>query len=335
MVVDTTQQIGFGIEAVAETDPIDAVDAAYWRFGIRTKRMNDYHPVETHDWHSVYKANARMPSELVLSGSNLSKGISFLPVNCIPEYLILGSSTTAASVHTITGLASGSQPTFTVRSESTGGTVDKIFSAVGCKATMLSGMIEFREGYGFLTNVLQYTGIKNATPTLNEKHTTGVKFPTTDGAMTGTEVSAKFVYDTNFTLTWDVGGDNVNYANEILAMNWSITNSQNVEGVDGQVETEFIDEGVYVLNVGLLLWRGADKSIYDDFISQNKFDLTMKIYAGSTNYKQYAWTDIGLGVCESPYNMGKDKPTWQAQGTATGVTVTGKDGLPAATYYGE
>ena len=48
MVLESTQKIGFAFESTAETDPITAEGSLYWKFGARTTRFKDLHPIERH-----------------------------------------------------------------------------------------------------------------------------------------------------------------------------------------------------------------------------------------------------------------------------------------------
>ena len=127
MTVSKDSLRGQAIEATPETDPIDATDAKYWYWGIRTFDLKEAArlPTKKYTWIPIYKANDRMPSEIVKISSSMVSGVSFLPVNCIPEYLIMGASSTPASTHTITHISTGSLPTFTDREESSGGTTDR------------------------------------------------------------------------------------------------------------------------------------------------------------------------------------------------------------------
>ena len=95
MVLDTTQQLGWAYEAAAETDPINAVDALYWKFGVRTHNFNDFHPSEFHEWSPIYTGQYRRPADSQLARSTSSGGFAFYPTNGVPLYLIMGSSGTA------------------------------------------------------------------------------------------------------------------------------------------------------------------------------------------------------------------------------------------------
>jgi hypothetical protein len=329
MVMDQNRKNGWALEATPETDPINAIDAKYWKWGVRTKQFKDLNPIETHNWEEIYYANKRNPSDMHLVSSSLSNAVAYFPVNLVPYYLIMGSCSTAAGVHTIDNINTGSLPTFTARTESTGGTVDKIFSAVGCKVQSLSGHIDFSKGTPLMSHTLSYNAIQNdSTPSYNDVHN-GTKFPTDDGLMTGTETKGLFKYDTNFAFHWDSGGDNVDYSGELSFFNFLIINYHNIVGVENQTETEYIHEGNYSLGVSFALKRGADKSLYDDFLAKTQHNMYLTIYAGATNYRTLTWSNVAIGQCAAPDDLEKDasRIIWDAQGKAEDLTITGKDGV--------
>ena len=194
MTVSKESLRGFALEATPETDPINAVDAKYWLYGFRTLDIKEAAnlPTQKYIFIPIYKANDRMPSEIIKIKSELVAGVSFLPVNCIPEYKIMGASSTPASTHTITHISSGSLPTFTDRAESSGGSVDTIMSAVGSKVFTLNTHLEIFQNTGTLTQGIAYNAIKNANPpSLNQVHN-GAIYPTDDGLMTGAQTKTRY-----------------------------------------------------------------------------------------------------------------------------------------------
>ena len=348
--LDQEQQIGFRFEVDGdgngseETDPIDAVNAKYWKIGERTYRFNDLHPAEKHLWEPLYKTSQLNPYDLQLVSTSLQSGIAFYPVNLIPFYMVLGKHTEAGGIHTITNMLPGEDlPTFTKRSESTGGTVDTVFSGVGCKASSLSGLINLAPGaLKTFSQTMTFPGIKNATPTLDEKHTTGAMFPTTSGTMvSANQVQTRFRKDTNFEFVWDTadGGDDIDLLSELISFNYLITNGYIMENVENQAEIEYIDPGEFLFMFTFVLWRGADRSVWDDFLSRTKYKMFLKCYAGATNYMTLTWDKIGLETCDPPYGQKDTKKTWQVYGQSQDFSVLGIDGLHGdaaqTEFYGE
>ena len=224
MALDTTAKIGFRHESAEGTDPISSADTdpndRYWRFGRITHDINNLVPIESHNWSPIYKGNLRNPTDAQLITTQVSSGLAYYPVNLIPYQLIMGNATSHSAtegvneVHTINNINSGALDTFTVRSEMTGGTDAKYTSSTGCKAQSLSGMISFMDEWKVLSHTLSYNGFKTDTPTLNSVHD-GLKYPTTNATMAGTEVDDIFKYDTNTLWSWD--GDD--FINELAIFN--------------------------------------------------------------------------------------------------------------------
>lgn len=337
---DRVQKIGFAYEDTPGTDPIDNATDKYWEFGIRTSAFKDDFPLENKEWRLIYKADSREASEQELVRKQVpGRGVGFLSVNGIMEYLVLNSSSTVGSVHTLTPKATGELQTFTVRGESTGGTVDKFNSAVNCKALQFMGNIEFIQGFGFMANTLIYNGQQQSlpTPTYNLAHN-GLQFPTQDGAMGGTQVKDEFIKDTNFTFRWDVDGDDVDYKAEILQMNFMIRNNLRFSYQQNQTYPQRIREGLYSYGLNFSILRGPDSSIYDDFLTQTDdsslHKIIMKIYAGAVNYKQYTWDKVSVNI-QQPIEMGNDKKLWIVQALPTTLSMDVVDGLDKTAWYGE
>lgn len=358
---DTTQKIGWSKEATAGVDPISTNSSDYWLHGINVNKFEYNHPIERHNFVPSYRGNARYPAELRLVSTEAVEVISFFPVNLIPFYHILATGAThavAANDHTIDPSAPGTAlETYTVRSESTGGTAgsEKYISMTGCKTRVLT--INFnRMRFGdALSAAVAYTGFSSnlepdgtALPALAAAHN-GAKLPATDGTMTGTQTDTLFRHDTNFEFKWDSDADNVDYDDDLLNFNCQLIQNYIVEGKEGQARTAYVTEGSYTFLFGFQLLRGnfaTSDSIYDDFkasTSPTDEHFIFKIYAGSTNYLQLEFMDVGINQCQANYAHFEEPklslPTWDVMGIAENIQVKGRDGLdPNAAqnkYYGE
>ena len=357
MTIETTQQLGWVKEATPGTDPINAVNADYWKFGILTNRFDNEHPIETHNWVAEYHGDHRTPNELSLVSTEARADITFYPVNLIPFYMVLATGAThsvASNVHTIDPSEPGtSHETYTIRSESTGGSgqsptvaTKEFHSMTNCKARALNLSFNRLRFYDFMAATLVFTGMETKTPTLNETHTTGTKYPTTDGTMTGTEVKDPFRWDTNALLTWDYGADNIAYQNQLLNFNTQLINYMGEEGIDGQADIEYLTEGAFEFRFGFQIMRGTDTSIMDDFLACTDppdEHILFKLYSTSTYYLQIEYMDVGVFHCKKNYAkfQGTDRtlPTYDVMGLAEDIQIKGRDGLdPNAAqnkYYGE
>jgi len=326
---DNVQVLGWAWESTEETDPITLSTSLYWQFGFDSQQFSL--PIQNYQIQRYYDGSKRDP-DLDVVQSHVTKSLGFFPTNLIPFYMALGSASSSSGVHTITGVNSGSLPTFTVRTELKGGNVSKYISAVGTKVYSLSF------GYNAMTPQipasigLGYMAIKSQTAALNSAHG-GIKYPTDDYTLTGTEQKNRFKADSNLSFIWDNGGDNVNYSNQLLNFNYILTNDIDPRQIQNQDEVEFQTEGNRSHIVNFQVTRGDDKSIFDD--AGTKKDVKFKIYASATNYIQLTLTNCIGSVSESNYaNFARGEVAyWDFKGEAESVSVEGKDGV-STSFYG-
>ena len=268
--------------------------------------------------------------------------INFYPTTTVADYMILGSCTTAVTnVHTINNIDSGSLPTFTVRSEMSGGTAGATYiSAVGCKATVLTGQLICHEGFGFLSNSLAYTGIKSQAAA-RAGSTTGPYYPTTDGTMTAANQLKTRYHRNDGSFSFTYGGNEIKTS--LATFIYQIVNTLDPSAESGQSETEWIDEGMYSVRISGACWRGADTNadqIYTDHIAETKTsDIVFKIYNGSTNYATRTFSNIAWDQVDAPYAEGSENKWWNFKGQCTDYSVTSLDGITDGVgdkvFYGE
>jgi hypothetical protein len=339
MALETTQKIGFAIEGTAESDPINAEGALYWKFGARTKAFNDKMPTGQKNWIPTYTRTQRMPTQFSLRDKPITGLIGFYPTTTVADYLLLGACTTAATnIHTITNIDTGSLPTFTVRWELSGGTAANYQSAVGCKATALSGQLECTEGYGFLSNTLTYNAIKKITAT-REGATTGPVLQTAEGTIDGTSLTNRYHRnDGTFAFTFnsnDIKAD-------LVFFNYTVVNQQQMMPIENQAETEYIDEGNYIIMFSGALLRGSAEAAAIENYYQTEVEtgeIVFTIYNGSTNYATRTFTNVRLGVCDQPNTLNNTPGLFQFSGVAEDYGVVSLDGITDgvgdAVFYGE
>lgn len=335
MVSDKVQQIGIGLETIEGTDPINAADAKYWGIGIHTRDMKFNHPIEEHVWSPIYHGDSLMPKEQEhVSILFNAKVLSFLPVNLWPFYLVLGKATSPATPVIIEDMIPGSNlPSFTKRTESTGGTYDKIFSVPGCKIHRLDGIFTRFRAVPTLSMTAIYSGIQNVTPSYNDIHN-GPVFPTSEGTLGGTQIAyQRFKKDANTVMTWDYGGDNDNILAPTTTLKFAIINNSWNEMIQGQKYSTGIKEGLYRVELGLQIYRGNQRSVYDDFLALTQHDFRFTIYAGSTNYMTLDFEKVALATATANVKVGPDKWLWDFFGTCDDFTATGVDQINQAEYY--
>jgi hypothetical protein len=334
MTLDTTQQLGWAWEASEGSDPINATNALYWHFGIRTTDLKDKHPTKEQHWSPVYKVNTRNPSDMDNFKNTTAGRYGFYPTNAIPLHMIMGNvslNTPSAGINTFNNLNTGSLKTFTVRSESTGGTVDKFISSQGCKATSVSGFINLLSEHKFLSEIMTYNGLTTiASTALSEVHTTGVKHATDDYTMTGTERDERYRYDTNTLFSWN--------SNDIIVdlgmFKYDIINLHTIKHIDGQAATKYIDEGNYVYTVSFSLWRGNTNTdaVWTDYLAGTQRNVVFTIYNGSTYYRTYTFSNVSLGTMDADYSMGEDNALWHCHGIAEDLSIVAKDGVSTSFF---
>jgi uncharacterized protein (UPF0335 family) len=342
MVQDRNQRMGFQFDAGSPyTDPINSGTAKYWKFGRLSKKLGDLsHPIELHNWEPIYKSNARTPSELELPDVSLRHGLAFFPTNLVPLYMMLGKHTDPAGddEHEITPITDGQLPSFTTRSESTDGSgADKIISAIGCKANQLTGYLDFIQGFTRMSQTLQYTALTSlpnddTNPSHNLKHTTGTKYPTQDGTMTGTQVTTPFRKDTNFAFHWDSSDSDDDLTSQLLQFNYIIEKVEDLEDAENQREIDFIADGNFIIGFSGTVIRDNAKVLKDDYDARTQHDAYLLVYAGSTNFMKLTWDDVGLVRCGMGYPFRGHK-TYAIQGIAEGITVRGTDGVDQTEFY--
>ena len=341
MSLDTTCHIGFSHEGTEGTDPVSSADTDpndhWWRFGRITKNFNNLVPIEIHEWEPIYKANKRNPADAQLNKTYVANGVAYYPVNLIPYQMIMGNASShseAAAVHTINNIDSGPLDTFTVRSELTGGTDAKYTSSTACKAQSLSGMINMLGDWNVLSHTLTYNAWKTDTPTLNSAHD-GIKYPTTNVTMAGTEVDSIFKRDTNTLFSWDTD----DFIAELAMLDFMIINNHTLGFVENQAELEYIDEGNYQFLISASMWRGNCSEFYTDYLAETQKNIVFTIYAGATNYVTLTWNNVALNELKAPQGLGVNKKLWNIAGFAEDLVITGTDGLDANAaqneFYGE
>jgi len=335
MVLDTTQQLGWSWEGTEGTDPINAVNALYWYFGVRTTDLTDLHPTKKQQWSPTYKVNTRNPSDMALVKNTTAGRYGFYPVNGIPLHMILGDvtlNTPGAGINTFDNINTGNLKTFTVRSESTGGTVDKWISSTGCKATSLSGYINLLGDFKFLSEILTYNGLATATSTsLAAIHTTGVMYPTSDYTMTSAnQIDDRYKYDTNTLFSWNAN----DIIDDLCILKYDLVNLQDIKHIDGQAATKYIDEGNYQFVLSFSLWRGNTNTdaVWTDYLAGTQRNVVFTIYNTAANYRQLTFTNVSLMTMEADYSMGEDKALWHCHGLVEDVTAVVKDGVSTSFF---
>lgn len=329
--LDTTSKMSFALEGTPETDPIGA-GGLNWRFGVMTYNMQLEHPTAIKQWEPLYKSDQRNPYDTQLLKSFIQSGVAYYPVNGAALYLLLGQSSTAGDpeAHTMTNIDTGTQPTFTARSELAGGDVAKYFSASGCKVSSLSNMIDLSGNFPYLSETLTFDAIKTNDPPTYD----GVVarfYPTNDGTITGTQRTDRYKKDANTVFTWH----SVDYLPYLQHFNCMLRANHILGHVENQAELEYINEGKYSFGFSFTLLRGADQTVWEDFNAETQDDLVFKIYNTATRYRQITFTNCSLITCKAPHSEDHNMKTWLVQGMAEDQTSIVVDEIDKTVYYGD
>jgi len=321
---------GWAPEAVEEIDPISLASSKYWEFGRNTERFE--FGVEQHEWTPQYYNN-RDPNALVLSKASADNTIAFQPVNALWWYYFLGDSATVGSVHTITGINSGKLPTLTYRWEDRGGSVDRYSSVVGNVVESLVFSCNFGNQAAIpAVMAINLAGIKHTTPTLNSTHN-GVKYPTDDGLMDGTQKD--YAYRAPPSFRWDSAGDNVDYSNVIEHLQYTGANLLQKQERINQAEREYIWSGNRVHSLIFRLKRGTNASLFDDFNARTLHNAIFAVLNDNgTGILTINFNDIGINRLRQPYSPLNESPYWQVEAIVKSISVEANDGI-AASYYGD
>ena len=326
---------GWAPETTAETSTITLNSSNYWKFGALTEAFD--FGMEKHEWRPNYYLNGRDPNSLTLARKFPDNTLAFQPTNGIWWYYFLGDSSTTTGVHTVSGIDTGTLPTFTYRWEDTGGTSDEYSSIVGNAVESLVMTCNFGNQAALpMVMAISMAGIKQQTPTVNAAHN-GNAYPTDDGTMpsvTGVEVSDLYRYDSNMAFTWDSGDSADNYTNQLEQIQYTGVNILQKQDLINQAEREFIYSGNRAHSLVLRLKRGTNSAIFNDFYSDNLFDAVFKIYNSATNYTEVTFNDVGINALKQPYSPTNESPFWQVECMVKSVTPVIKDGV-ANSYYGD
>ena len=323
MVRETTDLIGWALEAAAEEDPIDADTDLYWRFGILTQDETNYHPTELQNHEPVYYADSRMPGDSQQPTTSTSGSLAYYPVNGIPLYWILGNSSSAAGVHTLSNIDTGSLPTITIRSERTGGDTARYESARGAKINGISGYINFLANTKVLSEILSYTAISVSAADLAAVHT-GYKYPTDDYTLSGTERTGRYKKDTNTVFTWN----SASILSEATMFKYDVAGVVEPVYIENQADPEYLDEGEYLPTFSIGVWRGGTnpETMHTDYLAGTQRTLNFKIYNGASYYRDITWTKATLKKEEMILSMGKHAKLYVYHGYAEDVGATVLDG---------
>lgn len=333
------QRLGWAYEATYGTSPITSGAVPYYEFG-KKFRLGGNFPNKTYEVKSEYRGT-RDPRGSIY-GVKANAAISSPVHNGLPFYWGYGSSSTVTGVHTIDGIDSGQLPSLTIRaqSENSGdatathrfrkemlGSKLRSFSFEGSDLNK-NEIAPFYYGLGFQGQDVQ--------PAVHDADYAPV-FPDSQN-----DIYAK---NSSFVAAWDVLGDNVSIANDLVDFRYIMDSTNRFAPLYNQLLVDGIYEGTRAHILQMVLLRGGDTAIYDDYMAQTRTStgkqFNMRVYAlAGTNYIDLTLNNVLiLDVVENmPY---LEPDTYQVSALAfqsdslDPAVPAIKDGLTAATFYGE
>jgi hypothetical protein len=324
--------IGYAYESTEGTDPIASGGGTpYYEFGKLTKTFGNF-PSKEFKVLAIHHGS-RDPTLNITHA--LPKGaIAFAPVNGVPWYQFLGSSSTAATIHTITGIDTGELPFITARFESQNSSENIRKSLVGAKINNINFQL-LNANTRIRLPAMIGMGIQGM----------DVKAPTNTATQTPIFPDSEeglYYVDSNFIFTWDLNGTPITeYKNQLLDFKYIGTNT-NIFGTVGNTLTPVrVLEGPRNHILMFQLLRGGSTRIYDDYLAQTRSstgkDLRVKIYNSAANYLQLDFNDVFIETCEmnDGYQASGDLEIYDVVASCEDLIVKSKDGLTAATFYGE
>lgn len=323
MAKHTTQYLGFKEEVTENTDPI-ASGQDYYKFGNYVQSWGLY-PSNKWDFYPYFTGASLEAQQLYIAQQLPQAVLSYETINTIALYRLLGSSSTAAGVHTITPVAYGTRlPTTTVRYETANASESIRKSMVGCKTTQASFTVDFRQPQARVSTTEVLLGQQIVTPT-----DTAANEPIYPGSVNNT-----YKKDSNFVFTWD----GVDFAPYIRDFSYVGDNGSQQIVIDGQTYPQDIREGNYQHAVAFTVQRNTNTDIFDDVLAQETElkDVVLTIYQSATEYVTFNFTDL-IGNVEMNHAFGanKEKPTYKFEGIGRTLSISSKDGLSESTFYGE
>jgi hypothetical protein len=310
-------------EATRGTDIITVAENVAYKFGEEKQPMGDY-PTPKITPHITYYNNSREPSDQHVASYEVVGQLGFVPVNGLEWYFFLGSSSSAADVHTISALDDGEKPTRTIRTESANASENLRYNYTYGKTAQLGFSVDLKTPNQFaaISNMIVCDQIKTSEA--------GYTITPSDPV-----ANEPYAYASNFVFNWDQGGTPVDYSDVLLDFSYIGVDNLLTEYLDNQNYANWLLEGRFTHAINMTIERGSDKQIFTDFIAQLSSDTfkdcRLKIFNwGSTTL----YTQLDFSSCmiiENTMNKTFSKKTedgvYRVMALPKSLVVTNKDGI--------
>ena len=353
------QQIfGFGIETTEGQDPITGT-SNYMIFGHGNQSKGNFSNSVTE--HQVdHKGLLPNPTNTDIKKFLIEDHIGMMPVNGLPWYMILGNTINTLEntfhKHIMNGLGEagagaviGDGKTYTVRFETSDDGSDSIVeSAKGCAAKSLTFRLDTLQSLPAMTAAIGFDALSLGVATVPTLGTLP-HYPTDQGSGTGTEQIKPYIaVDGNFVCTWDEGGDDIDYSNDLLSIEVRIEALNSVHHVIDMVDPtntpkpKWIFKGQRLYSMSMQIRRGNDTSIYDDYLvhqtTGDKYDMEITVFHNGETQKYLTLDLIGISLEEVKMNhadpLKGDGSFYDVVATFDNIIVTAVDNVHYDYYDG-
>jgi hypothetical protein len=333
MSVETDMTCMWGAEGTAGTNVITATNSLAWKFGIHGL-----------PWEATYSTkkvapnyyDSLLPDSHTVRRSEVMKGMAFWPCNGVMWYYFLGKSTNAGddNEHDLAIKADGvANPTFSWRSEQTGGTTPTYTTAVGCVVQSIQETYSFMPAGNPGRSAVQIFGIKDdPADELGSAHQGAVE-PTNDYTLTGTARTDMYKKDSNMIFKWNTNDK------KAQLMNMQIAGAKALQGyqADSTSDIGYLFGDTSHIEFTFDVFRGIDNDFVADFKTETARAIQFRIYNTANRYKDYQCTNAVIENITASHdpNMGAEAgPRFlrvQAKADKT-FAIEVKDGLDDVFY---
>lgn len=333
-----TNYLGYLLQDPTDPEDFDEIAEAgspwaNYQFGLRDRSFGNF-PEEKQEIFGVTMGGSRERVGAHIGKTWVESQVQSANVNGQGFYFLLGNAAADAGPadHKLTVLDSGAKPTRTVRGDSSSadGSANLRRHWTGMKTGTYSEVIDQTQKNLYVAqneNMFGYqevAGQDSAVP------------PSFMGS-----VDDPYKIDSNFLFRWnaDFAGGGDDYAAELNSITYIGDSGLRIDHIQNQLYPNTIIEGDYIHGITMILKRGNDLSIYNDWKNQKPndtfLDLNYRVYQSATNYREVQLTEMSIQdiFLNDPFNPKLDESVYTIFATGTKIEVFLKDGI-ATSFYG-
>lgn len=319
------QQLGFKTEAIEGTDPIES-GGTYYYFGPEQASPGNF---LTYEKEIVpYFTDDIEPAEMVLVDKKVTKTIGFTMSNGLMLYYLLGDSSSAASLHTLSYIKV--PKTLTVRQEwgPTGSVLHR--SATACKVGSVVINFDFKEDFEPVTFGVN---IEGRTYGVANTDTDETPVHPVSGNQTPDDVFMKDIDTSNQLIKWDT----TDYSNELLTVQLTLARGLKWLKYHNSATSAKIHSRRTANVVTFTVRRNDKTDILIDFEADSEKDLQLKLYSSAAAVNNYYMnltmtTDLQSVTPNIAVIENNEVPIYECAGVVKTFVPIFKDGVADALY---